>query len=187
MKPVIVILVSLLSFAAAIGQQPPSADSVLKEAGQEARREGKKVFIIFHASWCGWCKKMDQSMADKSVKNFFDDNYVVRHLTVYESKGNEGLENPGAEALLKKYRGADQGIPYWMIFSTEGELLADSKMRAPGEGLEAGDNSGCPASEKEVDYFVGVLKATSPLKDTELEMIRKRFRQNEPAASRPVQ
>lgn len=187
MKPVIVFLLCLFSFVSAIGQQPPSADSVLKEAGEEARRGGRKVFILFHASWCGWCKKMDQSMTDKSVKHFFDDNYVVRHLTVYESKGKEGLENPGAEALLKKYRGADQGIPYWMIFSAEGELLADSKMRAPGEGLEAGDNSGCPASEKEVEYFIGVLKATSPLKDNELEIIRKRFRQNESTSSRPVQ
>ena len=81
--------------------------------------------------------------------------------------------------LLKKYKGDDQGIPYWFVFDKEGKLLADSKVRPEGGGLEAGENSGCPASEKEVAYFLKVLKETSSLKETELAIIRKRFRENE--------
>ena len=107
-------------------------------------------------------------MNDQSVKNSFTDNYVIRHLVVYESKGKENLENPGALDLLKKYKGDDQGIPYWFVFDKEGKLLADSKLRPEGGGLETGDNTGCPASEKEVAYFVKVLKETSSLKDAEL-------------------
>ena len=118
-------------------------------------------------------------MNDQSVKNFFTDNYVIRHLVVYESKGKENLENPGALDLLKKYKGEDQGIPYWFIFDKEGKLLADSKLRPEGGGLETGENTGCPASEKEVAYFLKVLKKTSVLKETELVIIQKRFRENE--------
>jgi thioredoxin-related protein len=151
---------------------PESADAILKQASEQAARENKNVFVIFHASWCGWCHKMDTAMNDAAVKAFFDDNYVVRHLTVHESKGKENLENPGALALLQKYNGDDQGIPFWLIFDKNGKLLADSQI-APGE------NSGCPASEPEVNYFISVLKKTSPLTDAQLSLVHERFRKNE--------
>lgn len=122
---------------------------------------------------------MDTAMNDKAVKKFFDDNYVIRHLTVYESDKNKGLENPGATELLAKYHGNDQGIPYWLVFDKNGKLLGDSKMRKEGEGPEAGSNSGCPASEAEVEHFIDVLRKTSSLKDAQLSVIRKRFRENE--------
>ncbi|MDP4262272.1 MAG: thioredoxin family protein [Bacteroidota bacterium] len=157
-------------------QAPPSsANDILKEACQQAAREKKKVFILFHASWCGWCHKMDTSMNDPKVKNFFTDNYVIRHLVVYESKAKKQLENPGALELLKKYKGDDQGIPYWFIFDKDGKMLADSKMRHG----DAGENTGCPASEPEVTYFISVLKQTSPLNDQQLKIIFNRFREND--------
>lgn len=158
---------------------PPSADGILKEAYKEAAKENKNVFVIFHASWCGWCRKMDTAMNDKAVKKFFDDNYVIRHLVVYESKGKEKLENRGALDLLTKYKGNDQGIPYWLIFDKDGKLLADSKMRPEGAVLEQGDNTGCPANEKEVEHFVNVLKKTSSLNDDQLKIIYARFREND--------
>ncbi len=162
-----------------IAQPPASADEILEQAYVVAGNERKNVFVIFHASWCGWCRKMDTAMNDLSVKKFFTDNYVIRHLVVYESKGKENLENPGALNLLKKYRGEDLGIPYWFIFDKEGKLLADSKLREQGGALEAGDNTGCPATEKEVAYFINVLRKTSSLKEDELVIIRQRFRENE--------
>jgi hypothetical protein len=169
----------LLLASAGKAQSPKSAGEILKQAYSIAAKEKKNVFVIFHASWCGWCKKMDTAMNDRSVNKFFTDNYVIRHLVVYESKGKENLENPGALDLLKKYKGDDQGIPYWLVFDKEGKLLADSKVRPEGGGLETGENSGCPASEKEVAYFLTVLKETSPLTETELAIIQKRFRENE--------
>ena len=169
----------LLLSVAGRTQSPPSADAVLKEACGVAANEKKNVFVMFHASWCGWCHKMDAAMNDESVKKFFTDNYVIRHLVVYESKGKENLENPGALEMLKKYKGDEQGIPYWLVFDKNGNLLADSKMRPEGGGLESGVNTGCPASEKEVAHFVKVLKETSSLKEPRLSIIEKRFRENE--------
>ena len=180
MKSCVLLLVGyMLISAAGKAQLPRPADEILKQACSEAAKEKKNVFVIFHASWCGWCKKMDTAMNDQSLKRFFLDNYVIRHLVVYESKGKENLENPGALELLKKYKGEDQGIPYWFIFDNDGKLLADSKLRPEGGGLETGDNTGCPASEKEVAYFLKVLKETSALKEAELTIIQKRFRENE--------
>ena len=172
--PILFLFISVSVF----GQPAPqSADDIMKEAMQTAAKENKKVFIMFHASWCGWCHKMDTSMNDKICKKFFDDNFVIRHLVVFESKGKENLENPGALEMLTKYKGADQGIPFWIVFDKEGNFLADSRMPVADKPEPA--NTGCPASKAEVDYFINVLKKTTSLKEKELEIIRERFRKNE--------
>ncbi len=161
-------------------QPPPaSADDVLKKACAIAGKENKKVMIIFHASWCGWCHKMDTSMNDPSVKKFFDDNFVVRHLVVNESGEKKKLENPGAEEMKKEYNGNEMGIPYWLIFDKDAKLLADARMRKEGQGPNEGDNCGCPATKNEVEYFIKVLRATTELNEDQLQLIEKRFRRNE--------
>ena len=173
----LLLLVSIYSFAQPAA--PPSAEVVMKEACAEALKSGKKVFVMFHASWCGWCHKMDRSMNDSSCKKFFNDNFVIRHLVLDEAKDKKHLENPGAAEMKSKYHGDGQGIPYWLIFDAKGNLLADSKSRKEGEGPEKGENTGCPATEKEVNYFITVLLETTKLSGNQLELIRKRFRQNE--------
>ena len=175
------LLFSFLCMAVANAQTSPrSADEIMKDAFQRAAKEKKNVFLMFHASWCAWCHKLDTTIYDPACKTFFTDNYVIEHLTVYETKGKENLENPGALLLLTKYKGNDYGTPYWMIFDKDGNLLADSRMRA-GVDFDGppGDNVGCPAMEEEVAYFIGILKKTSTLHADQLEAIRTRFRKNE--------
>ena len=150
----------------------PTADAVLNPVLQKAKASGKNVLLIFHASWCGWCRKMDTSLNDATVKPLIDKNYEVVHLTVYELQHKKYLENPGALAFLQENGGADEGLPYWYILRGDRKVLASSE-RAPGE------NTGCPATEEEVGYFLKVLKETSSLTDAELELVRIRFRKNE--------
>jgi thiol-disulfide isomerase/thioredoxin len=170
----------LLCSVAVIAQpSPPSANDILKEAYQMAAKENKNVFIMFHASWCGWCHRMDKSMNDSTCKKFFDDNFVIRHLVVDESDDKKNLENPGANELRTKYYGDGQGIPFWLVLDKDGKLLADSKERSAGQGQESGQNIGCPAAANEVEYFISILKKTSKLTSSQLEVIRKRFREND--------
>jgi len=158
----------------------PTAGEIMQEALQTAAKENKNVFIIFHASWCGWCHKMDSAINDKSCKDFFDKNYVIRHLVVDEYRDKKGLENPGANELRTKYHGDDEGIPFWLIFDKNGNLLADSQVRPQGASLNTkGENMACPATEKEVLDFIGVLKKTSQISEAEQAAVQKRFRQNE--------
>ena len=153
-------------------QQVPSADEILKEARAKAAKENKKVMVIFHASWCGWCHKMDTSLNDPSVKNFFDKNYVITHLTIAESPDKKNLENPGAEELNKKWGGENQGIPFWVIMDKDGNILADALMQ-PDKSV------GCPATTEEVAHFIKVLKKTSSISDEQVAAVEKRFRRNE--------
>ena len=149
-----------------------SADEILQPVYAKATKENKNVLVIFHASWCGWCRKMDSSLHDKVVQPLIDKHYEIAHLVVYESPNKKELENPGALELLTKHGGDDKGLPYWFVLDKNGNKLADSQYK-PGE------NTGCPASEEEVAHFINVLKKTSSLKEEKLKLIEKRFRKNE--------
>jgi len=179
MKKLLLPLFLFVSIPSLFAQKAPaSAEEVMKEAFATAKDQDKKVLLMFHASWCGWCHKMDTSLNDPSVKKLFDDNFVIRHLVVFESKGKENLENPGALDMITKYNGKEEGIPFWLIFDKDEKFLVDSRMKATVNGFEKLQNTGCPASKEEVDYFIGVLKKTTSLKDDQLEKIRIRFRKN---------
>lgn len=180
MQKVITICSFLLaSFCCYAQNKMPSAEEVLKPVYAQAAKENKKVLLIFHASWCGWCHKMDTSLQDKNVQPLIEKYYITTHLTVYESKGKEALNNPGALQLLTQHGGGDdQGIPYWLVLDKEGTVLANSQ-------YEPGHNSGCPASEAEVTYFISVLRKTSSLNEEELRVIEKRFRMNEQVRTSP--
>jgi thioredoxin-related protein len=154
--------------------KPASAEEVIKEAKSEAAKSDRNVFVIFHASWCVWCHRMDTAMNDKTIQSFFDKNYVIKHLTLDESAGKKNLENPGAAALRTKYHGDDQGIPYWFIIDKNGKLLADSRLHSE-TGEVTGNNVGCPVQPDEVAYFIRVLKKTSHLSAAQLALIQKRF------------
>ena len=83
MKKLLLPLLLVGSITSLFAQKAPaSADEIMKEAFAVAKKQNKKVLVMFHASWCGWCHKMDTSLNDASVKKFFDDNFVIRHLVV---------------------------------------------------------------------------------------------------------
>jgi thiol-disulfide isomerase/thioredoxin len=174
-------LLMLIGSAAAAQTALPASETVLNNAYAQAAKENKKVILIFHASWCGWCKKMDASLTDPICKKMFDDNYVIAHLDVMEQPAKANLENPGGMEVMKKFGGEKSGLPYWLVLDSKGNVLANSLM--PKEGAASAipeDNVGCPASEKEVSYFDNVLKKTSALNAEDIAVIHKRFLLNQP-------
>lgn len=117
-------------------------------------------------------------MNDAGCKKYFDDNFVTTHLVVFESKGKENLENPGGVDLMTKYNGKDQGIPFWVVLDKNGNVLADCFMKTESAN-EKPASIGCPATEKEVDAFIQVLKKTTKITPAQESAIVKRFRQND--------
>lgn len=165
-KIVVIALLLMMPFAKATAQE--TATVILNKAYAQAKKEHKNVFVMFHASWCGWCKKMEKNMQADATKTFFDDNYVSTALVVQESPKNKALENPGAAELLDKYKGGKAGLPFWVVLDPTGKVLADS-FNAKGENL------GCPSSAEEVAEFTAKLKKTSKLKDNQLAVIANTF------------
>ena len=181
MKIKLTLIIMLVAFMPSINAQekPATADDIMNNAIKQASDEGKSIFLMFHASWCGWCKKMDASINDETCRDYFDKNFVVTHMVVKESAGNKHLENPGADELLAKYKGDKSGIPFWLIFDGKGKLIEDSFIRAEGVGLDQpGSNIGCPAQDDEVAIFIEKLKKAEPMSDDEAARISGRFKMN---------
>ncbi len=152
------------------------AKEILSKAYNQAAAQKKNVLLMFHASWCGWCHKMDSSINNPAVRQFFKDNYIITHLVVHESDNKQHLENEGAAQLLREYKAFDQGIPFWVILDKDGKLLQDSF-------ITNNDGStgiiGCPATENEIASFVKILRATSSINEEALKVIAAVFRMNE--------
>lgn len=175
--PAPLIIFLLLSGNVMAQQTLPTAESLLKKAYKEAAAKKKNVFIFFHASWCGPCKTMQASMNDKKIKAFFDSSYIIVDLVAFEF--DESENNPGAGELLQKHNDNNASIPFWMIQDATGKVLGDSRIVPVYSKDGTKENMGCPSTEKEVDYFVSLLKKTSGLTTLQLETIRKRFRAND--------
>ncbi len=172
----LVMIGSGISFAL---EAPEHADKVLESALKQAAKENKAVMIVFHASWCGWCKKFDASVNDPSCKEFFDRSFIIKHLTILENGDMKKTENPGAMEVFDNNGGKGGGIPYFLIFDKTGKIVADSRMRYVKDGPNGQlKNMGCPAQDEEVAAFIGVLKKTSKITDKEAVAITERFKKN---------
>ena len=153
--------IAALLVVALASAAPPDATKVVDEARAKAKREGKNVMVVFHASWCGWCKRFDKMLGDPKLKPAFEKSYVIVHLDVLESAGKKGEENPGGEAMMESLGGKDAGLPFFAVVSPEGKKLIDS-LRVAGE---ASTNTGHPAAPEEIAHFMTILKKTAPKMD----------------------
>ena len=165
MKLNVLIIGFVIALSSIVNAQ--TATEILTKAQNQAKVENKNVFLIFHASWCGWCKKMEKNMDDPLVKSYFDANYVKTFMTVQERAEKKNLETPGGDAVNEKLRGKDQGLPFWVILDSEGKVLENSRVN--------GENIGGPASEDEVNNLIAKLETTSKNEKVNPEKIKEVF------------
>lgn len=164
------IAICFFASSSLIAQNVETAGSILSGAYDKASKQNKNVIVIFHASWCGWCKKLDASMNDATTKKYFEDNFVTVHLTVQETNENKRLENAGAAEYLATLKGEKAGLPFFAILNNKGDVIDDS--------FSNGENIGCPATDDEVAAFITKLKKTSKINEDGLKIIAARFKQN---------
>jgi len=150
-----VIFVGALRLSAA-ALAPPSAESLMQAAVKTAKAQNKVVLVHFGASWCSWCKRLDEMLLGNELGKLFADHYVIVHLTVQESDVKKQLENPGAEAMLTAEGAGKSGVPVFMFFNGEGKKVADSL------ALPNRTNIGYPASPEEIAAFGTILEKTAP-------------------------
>ncbi|HEX3934613.1 MAG TPA: thioredoxin family protein [Puia sp.] len=155
---------------------PPSADEIIKQACAEATATHKKVMVLFHASWCTWCHKLDTLMASPECKPLFDQYFVVCHLIISEAPEKRDQENPGAQELYDKYADRNSGIPFFLIMTPDGTVIADSRIKPAGaKPGSSGNNIGYPASKAEIDYYLRTLRETTSLTAAQLTIIREKL------------
>jgi len=178
-KLILTLFVSLFTITLLLGQdtKPQAANSILKTSYQKAKESKKNVFLIFHASWCSWCKRLDKAMQSDELKKIFEDNYVITHIDVLEAKDKvEALENPGGKEIMAKLGGEKSGLPFYAFLDATGKKLADSNVM-PTQN----PNIGYPGSAEEIEAFGKLLKVSAKnLSDEKLAMIIDYLKKNAP-------
>lgn len=158
-----IIFLFIASIIPAQDAKPLPADQVMKEAYAKAKADGKNVFLLFHATWCSWCKRLDKAMESEELKGIFEKNFVITHLDVMEQGEKIAqYENAGGKELMDKLGGAKAGIPFYAFLTPEGKMLANSN------AMPKEQNIGYPGVMEEIDAFMKIVKIGAP-KMTEAE------------------
>ena len=160
-RPIRLLFFSLLFLIAPLSgaqaENPAAAKQILAAALKEASASKKNVFVIFHATWCSWCKRLDAALTNPEVKKVIDANYVVTHLDVMERGDKvQTAENPGGNEIMKELGGEKSGLPFYVVLDPAGKKIADSNVM-PGN-----TNIGFPGSAEEIAAFDKILKQTAP-------------------------
>lgn len=147
-------------------QKPLNADQVLAVAKSQAAKENKRIFLIFGASWCEDCHRLDAFLATPEIHTIFDKHFVITRITVAEENGgNPALNNPGGLDLLIKFGGVGpggaSGVPYICILNYKGKPIVSSRVSLNGENTPF-KLLGFPSDPGEIDQFMAMLSKGSP-------------------------
>jgi thioredoxin-related protein len=159
MKKSIALLVIISCFAAdpARGSAPESARTLVNAAVAGAHESGKAVLIVFRASWCGWCKRLENALESSGIRKIIDEHFVVVKLNVFERGDKvQTIENPGARTIVAEYGGEKSGLPFLVFLDAKGSMIANSNVMPDNQ------NIGYPGSEEEIAAFLKLLKKAAP-------------------------
>ena len=137
----------------------PPANELLSEGLAKAKKDEKRLFLVFGSPTCIWCKYLEKYHGDEQVKKVVDKYFVIVKVDI--------VANPGGEELYKKY-GSDRGVPAWTVLAPDLKVVSDS-----GDGK---DNVGFPYEKKEVEHYIKAMRTAAPkMTDIEAELLAKKL------------
>lgn len=176
--PLLTLLTTLSAAALAATSSTPAAPvparEVLADVQAKAKASGRTPLVLFHASWCGWCRKLERTLASPEVSGVLGKYFESAWLDVLERPGRKHLENPGGNELLASWGGADAGLPFYAVLDAKGNVLASALMTGP-DGTITGA-SGFPGTPGEIEHFLAMIRKGAPrMTPAEIDALRKAF------------
>ncbi len=115
-----------------------SADALAQvdKATATARREHKRILVMFGGDWCGWCHKLHELFAsDGEIRKILSDDYL---LVMVESQAPsaEALQKKCADALSKEELQKGIGYPFLGVLDADGKVVTALRT----DLLEEGDH-----------------------------------------------
>jgi thioredoxin-related protein len=133
-----------------------SADNILNSSLNHAEKLNKPVMVIFHASWCQWCRHLEDALNSPELEKIINDHFVLAYIDVLEQKEKKAeLENPGGEKMMNELGGKNSGLPFYVFLDSKGNKIADSNV------MPKNQNIGYPASKSEITAFTNLLVRSS--------------------------
>jgi RNA polymerase sigma factor (sigma-70 family) len=133
---------------------PPTRDAekMLAEALRKAKGEGKRVFFIASASWCGPCRLLSLFLAAR--KDVLGKHYVFVKLDISRDQH--------AEVVRMRYQGdRDGGVPWYAILGADGKMLVNSSVSDSKRRGKTMRNIGFPSAAGDVEHFVKMIEQTA--------------------------
>jgi thiol:disulfide interchange protein len=72
----LVAVVFLQSFMLKSDEKIQFRDASWNEIGKDAKSEEKLIFVMVTASWCPVCKRMEKTLSDTKVGEFYNEKFV---------------------------------------------------------------------------------------------------------------
>jgi thioredoxin-related protein len=145
---------------ATAGTEAPTAQRLVDNAKARASAQHKTILLLFGASWCPWCKRLDSFIETSNFRPIFARHFVIARIDVQEHADKVGLDTPGGAELEKQLGSRSNGLPFFAFLNERGELVANSNRPLPGKSQAR--NIGYPMEPIEVDYFMNMLKKVAP-------------------------
>jgi hypothetical protein len=149
-----IVLIAMLLASTACAAE--TAAALMAAATAEASSAHKNVLVVFHASWCGWCRKFDAMLADRKVGPLLARHFVVAKIDVLEHEEKAALNTPGGEEVMAAVGGKGQGLPFLAIVDSAARPIVNS-IRQPEN-----KNIGYPGEPEEIAWFMTMLKRSVP-------------------------
>ena len=124
-KKLIIFLVVLLPLTALA--EPPEGYPFLAydKAVQQAKEQGKPLFIYFGRYGCGYCDKTNkETFIDPGVKKMFTENYVLAYV---DSESGKRMRLPSGERITERELGTRYNAfvtPVFTFTTADGVVLA---------------------------------------------------------------
>jgi thiol-disulfide isomerase/thioredoxin len=161
--------IACLAPVSARGAAPVAADDEVRRELELSKGEGKRLFLLFYASWCGYCRLFDRFLADPAAAAIINREFRILHMrTLERSAAQKALQLAGADDVFTRFaKTPAAGLPFFVVFNGEGGPMATSL--SPRDGR----NIGFPIGKGDLDVFEKILARVAPAITTaELGVLR---------------